>query len=268
MSATTSSDSTEKVTVEIRSELVLIGLNRPDFYNRVDPDTLAALARAYFDYDNDDSLRAAVLFGHGPNFSRGIDVDAFSELGRSGRTFVLGSNMIDPLAKTGRLRKPLIVATHGETWNMGHELHLVGDIRVTSKDVQFGQDEVSHGRFPGGGATVRFVRDAGWANAMRYMLAGEHWDAAEAYRMGEVQFVADDPKGAIEMALQIASKIANCAPLGIATTLNSAHLAIDSGESNALSKLDAQYGALYQTEDFIEGRKAEAEGRLPHYQGR
>src|SRR5271156_3361178 len=268
MTVTTPSGSIGKVTVERRDELVLIGLNRPDFYNRVDPDTLSALARAYFEYDNDDALRAAVLFGHGPNFSRGIDVDAFSELGRSGRSFVLESNMIDPLAKNGGLRKPLIVATHGDTWNMGHELHLVGDIRVTSRDVEFGQDEASHGRFPGGGATVRFVRESGWANAMRYMLTGDHWDATEAYRMGEVQFVADDPNGALEMALQIASTVAHCAPLGVATALASAHLAIDNTEAEALASLNAQYGALYQTEDFIEGRTAEAEGRPPQFQGR
>jgi len=269
VSATTPSESTDKVTVERRSEVVLIGINRPDVDNRVDPDTFSGLARAYFDYDNDSSLRAAVLFGHGPSFSRGIDVYAYSELAQSGRSFVLEDDMTDPLATAGRrLKKPLIVATHGDTWNMGHELHLVGDIRVTSRDAQFGQDEVSHGRFPGGGATVRFVREVGWANAMRYMLTGDHWDATEAYRMGEVQFVADDPNGALEMALQIASTVAHCAPLGVATALASAHLAIDNTEAEALASLNAQYGALYQTEDFIEGRTAEAEGRPPQFQGR
>ena len=39
---------------------------------------------------------------------------------------------------------------------MGHELHLLADIRVASADVRFGQDENTHGRFPGGGSTVRF----------------------------------------------------------------------------------------------------------------
>jgi len=268
MSTNRRSDSTDKVTVERRDRVMLIGINRPTIFNRIDPDTYSALASAYFNYEHDTSLRAAVLFGHGQCFSRGIDVDAFAELGRSGRSFVLGDNTIDPLAKKGGLRKPLIVATHGDTWNMGHELFLVGDIRVASKDTQFGQDEVSHGRFPGGGSTVRFVRESGWANAMRYMLTGDHWDATEAYRIGEVQFVADDPDGALESALQIASKVAQCAPLGVASTLTSAHLAIDKSESEALASLDVQYGALYRTEDFIEGRKAEAEGRLPQFEGR
>jgi enoyl-CoA hydratase/carnithine racemase len=257
-----------KVTIETRDRVVLIGINRPYIHNRIDPETFYGLAKAYFDYDNDPSLRAAVLFGHGPNFSQGNDVDAYAALAQSGRAFVLDDTMIDPLGKARRLSKPLIVVTHGDCWNMGHEIHLAADIRVASADTRFGQDEASHGRFPGGGATIRFVREAGWANAMRYMLTGDHWNADEAYRMGEVQHVAADSSAALSQGLAIAAKVAQCAPLGIATTLASAHLAIDGTEEAAFAKLNEQYGALYRTDDFIEGRKAEAENRPPHYQGR
>jgi len=103
---------------------------------------------------------------------------------------------------------------------------------------------------------------------MRYMLTGDHWSAEEAYRMGEVQQVAATPEQALEAGVQIANKIAACGPLGIKTTLLSAHLAVDPEEEAALSKLDAQFGALFHTQDFQEGRKAEAEGRNPIYQGR
>ena len=48
----------------------------------------------------------------------------------------------------------------------------------------------------------------------------------------------------------------------------SAHQVIDPIEADALSKLGAQYSALYRTEDFLEGRRAEAEGRPPKYQGK
>jgi enoyl-CoA hydratase/carnithine racemase len=151
---------------------------------------------------------------------------------------------------------------------MAHELFLVADIRIASADTRFGQDEDTHGRFPGGGSTIRFPREVGWGNAMRYMLTGDHWSAEEAYRMGEVQQVAATPEQALEAGVQIANKIAACGPLGIKTTLLSAHLAVDPEEEAALSKLDAQFGALFHTQDFQEGRKAEAEGRNPIYQGR
>jgi enoyl-CoA hydratase/carnithine racemase len=44
------------------------------------------LARAYAAYDADDDLRAVVRFGHGEDFTRGIDVDAFAEALRTGTT--------------------------------------------------------------------------------------------------------------------------------------------------------------------------------------
>jgi hypothetical protein len=72
-----------KITVGRRGEIVLIGINRPQIHNRFDPDALFGLAAAYYDVDNDPSPRAAVFFGHGENFSRGIDVDAFAPLPES-----------------------------------------------------------------------------------------------------------------------------------------------------------------------------------------
>src|SRR6266516_4013593 len=107
-------NSSAKVTVERRGQIVLIGINRPYIHNRVDPETYAGLAMAYYQYDHDPSLRAAVLFGHGENFSRGIDVDAFQALAASGRALMTEGEAIDPLPKTkARLSKPLVVVVHG-----------------------------------------------------------------------------------------------------------------------------------------------------------
>ena len=92
--------------------------------------------------------------------------------------------------------------------------------------------------------------------------------AADTRFVGVVQEIAPTRDQALKVGINIAAKIAACGPLGIKTTLASAHLAIDSSEAEALSKLSAQYGALYRTEDFKEGRKAEAEARPPIYQGR
>jgi len=61
----------------------------------------------------------------------------------------------------------------------------------------------------------------------------------------------------------LAQKIAACGPLGIKATLESAHLSIDESEAAAFAKLNEQSGALFHTEDFIEGRNAEAEGHPP-----
>jgi enoyl-CoA hydratase len=257
------------VTVERRGDIVLVGLNRPFIQNRIDPPTRLRLAETFYQYEHDPTLRALVLFGHGEQFSRGIDVDASQAVVAAGRRALDPAETLDPLGNSQPHRtKPLVVVVHGDTWNLGHELYLAGDIRVAAANTRFGQDENTHGRFPGGGATVRFVREAGWGNAMRYMLTGDHWGAEESYRMGITQRIAANADAALEAGVSMARKIAACAPLSIKATLASAHQMIDPVEADALSKLGAQYSALYRTEDFIEGRRAEAEGRRPKYQGK
>lgn len=48
-----------KVTVERRGIVLLIGINRPDRHNRVDPETFRGLARAYSAFDGDPILMPA-----------------------------------------------------------------------------------------------------------------------------------------------------------------------------------------------------------------
>jgi enoyl-CoA hydratase len=88
---------------------------------------------------------------------------------------------------------------------------------------------------------------------MRYILTGDHWTAQEARRIGTIQEISATPQAAPDRAVAIANKIAACGPLGIKTALASAHLAIDPVEAEALSRLDAQFGALFHTRDFCQG---------------
>ncbi len=257
------------ITVERRGDIVLVGLNRPFIQNRIDPPTRIRLAETFYQYEHDPSLRALVLFGHGDNFSRGIDVAAAQAGIIAGQRATGTAPTIDVLGNAQPHRsKPVVVVVHGDTWNLGHEIYLACEVRIAAANTRFGQDENTHGRFPGGGATVRFVREAGWGNAMRYMLTGDHWSAEESFRMGVTQQIAPTPEAALEAGIAIARKIAACAPLSIKATLASAHQYVDPVEADALSKLGAQYSALYRTEDFLEGRRAEAEGRPPQYKGK
>src|SRR5580692_11848102 len=100
---------TVKLTVERRGQIVLLGINRPEIQNRIDPETFEILGRAYYDYEHDPTLRVAILFGHGPNFSRGIDVDAFAARLRNGNSSAPPNpRLIDPLGRSGpKLSKPV-----------------------------------------------------------------------------------------------------------------------------------------------------------------
>jgi enoyl-CoA hydratase len=72
-----------------------------------------------------------------------------------------------------------------------------------------------------------------------------------------------------EVAIDIANRIAARGPFGIKATLAVAHLAINgSADAAAYAKLEAKHVKLFGSEDFLEGRKAEAENRPPAFRGR
>ena len=262
------------ITVERRDDIVLIGINRTTMNNRLDGVTRRRMGEAFYAFDHDPSLRVAVLFGHGNSFSRGIDVDAAQANFQStppsaAQPAAPQTGTVDILGKaTPPPTKPVVVVAHGDTWNLGHEIYLACDVRIAAANTDFGQDENTHGRFPGGGATVRFVREAGWGNAMRYMLTGDHWSAEESFRMGITQVVAATPQAALDAGLAMARKIAAAAPLSTKATLTSARHVTTPIEADALARTNAVYAGLYKTEDFLEGRRAEAEGRPPKYRGK
>lgn len=262
-------DPAPSVRVERRGPVVLIGIDRPDADNRIDPSTFVQLATAYHDYEQDPSLRAAVLYGHGPHFSAGLDVAAFAPVLASGTFDPFVPGMINPLQTTRpRLTKPVVGVAHGHTFFMGHELFLATDVRVAAENTVFSQAENTRAVFPGGGATVRFPAEAGWAVAMRYMLTGDTWSAREAQRMSLLIDVAPDQESALELGISLAHRIAAAAPLSTRATLASAHTAVDDARQGAFDALLPAFGELLRTEDFAERRRSLDHQRTPEYRGR
>ena len=256
-----------KIDLERRGPVLLIGINRPDALNRADTPILVGIGKAYYQLEHDDELRVAVLHGVGPNFCRALDVPAITAPAANFVASIKASDVIVPMGQWAPFRtKPVVVAVQGLTWGVGHELFLYADIRVAASDTRFRHPEVSVGVFPGGGATARFTREAGWANAMRYMLTGQEWGADEAYRMGLVQEVTP-PGKQLDRAIELANKIAAVAPLGVRATMASARQAVSS-EEPALAAAFEEFRGIVRSEDAKEGQLALREGRKPEFHGR
>jgi enoyl-CoA hydratase/carnithine racemase len=152
------------VVVERRPNgVLLIGIDRPEAQNRIDIPTFNALGQAYYELEHDDSLRVAVLYAKGPDFSRGLDLPSWGAALAAG-AFRQPPKFLDPLGTAGPVRsKPVVVAVQGQVTRVAHELFLAADVRVAAQDAVFNQGEVTAASFPGGGATIRFTREAGWA---------------------------------------------------------------------------------------------------------
>lgn len=187
-----------RVTVERRGHVLLIGLDRPEKRNAADIQLLTELSRAYAVLEREPQVRVGVVFAHGEHFTAGLDLaDIAPRIGVNGLD-ITPDDGIDPWQLSGaRLTKPVVIAVQGTCLTLGIELMLASDIAIAAESTRFAQIEVSRGILPFGGATIRFPRAVGWGNAMRWILTGDSFDAAEAHRMGLVQEVAPTARSSI-----------------------------------------------------------------------
>jgi enoyl-CoA hydratase/carnithine racemase len=268
MSENTSLPILNTVSLELDGHVLLIGLNRPQKRNAFNLAMLTDLARAYALLEGDSSVRAGVLFAHGDHFTGGLDLADVGPSIAAGELQFPPDDGRDPWRLDGSWTTPLVAAAHGWCMTLGIELLLAADIRVAAADTRFTQLEVRRGIYPFGGATIRLPRDAGWGNAMRWLLTGDEFDAAEAHRIGLVQEVTDDAATAVARAREIAHTIADrAAPLGVKATLASAQLAREHGEQVAIDRLRPDVTALFGTADAAEGVQSFVERRQARFQG-
>ena len=249
------------------NHVLLIGLNRVAKRNAFDPPMFHDLARAYGEYEADGDLWCAVVFAHGPHFTGGIDLAQFASLFERDDPFAQDAGQIDPFGLRSHLSKPLVMAVQGITFTIGIEMLLAADIRIAANDARFAQLEIVRGLYPLGGATFRLVREAGWGNAMRYLLTADEFGSAEALRMGLVQEVTE-PGKQLERAVAIAERIAAQAPLGVQATLRSARLSIMEGEAQAVARVRDDMPRILASEDFREGLASFRERRAARFLGK
>jgi enoyl-CoA hydratase/carnithine racemase len=256
------------VTIEERGHVLVMGLNRPEKRNAFNLAMIDELAAAYHRLEADDEIRCGVLFGYGDHFTGGLDLAEVGPLVREGRLDFSSPGRRDPWRKDGTWSTPLVMAVQGWVMTLAIELLLAADIRIAASDARFAQMEINRGIYAFGGATIRLPRDAGWGNAMRWLLTGEPYDAQEALRIGLVQEVVE-PGRQLDRAVELAEAIATkSAPLGVKATLASAHRARLEGEAAAFARLEPDMAELFETEDGREGLQSFIERREARFSGR
>lgn len=257
-----------RITAETHGHLLLMGLNRPEKRNAFDLEMYEELAGAYGELDRNPELRCGVLFAHGDHFTSGLELDKWAAVFSTGK-WTLPENCIHPLGidPGKRCKKPVVMAIRGRCYTIGFELLLAQDIRVASSDARIALLEVKRGIYPVGGGTVRLFSEIGWGNAMRYLLTGDEITGAEAYRLGLVQEVTE-PGKEFDRAVEIATGIAKCAPLGVMAALKSARIARLEGESAAIARLIPDLMPIMTSEDAVEGVMSFIERREANFKGK
>jgi enoyl-CoA hydratase/carnithine racemase len=245
-----------RITLDRDGHVLLIGFNRPEKRNATDFPMLQELSLAYGELERDPELRAGFVYAHGDHFTGGLDLaDVGPRIGAGGLDIVPEGG-INPWQVSGtQLSKPVVIAVQGICLTLGIELMLASDIAVAAESTSFAQIEVARGILPFGGATLRFPRAVGWGNAMRWILTGDTFDAAEAHRIGLVQEVVPDGEQ-YARGLELAQRIAAQAPLAVQAALANARIAVRDGEAAAEDRLQPELVKLVASEDARIGMEA------------
>jgi len=245
-----------RITTEVDGHVLLIGFDRVEKRNAADAQLIEELALAYGRLERDPDLRVGVVFAHGDHFTAGLDLaDIGPRIGPEGIDLV-PEDGIHPWQVAGQqLSKPVVIAVQGTCLTLGIELMLASDIAIAAESTTFAQLEVARGILPFGGATLRFPRAVGWGDAMRWILTGDTFDAAEAHRIGLVQEVVPDGTQ-LARARELADRIAAQAPLAVQAALANARLAIREGDAAAEAALQPELVRLAGSEDARIGMEA------------
>ena len=180
------------VYTESNGAVLTIILARPEKRNAVDRKTANALHEAFTDFEADDNLKVAVLWGEGGNFCAGADLEAVGDPERRNEIEATGTAPGPMGPSRMDLSKPVIAAVSGYAVAGGLELALLCDMRVVEASATFGVFCRRWGVPLIDGGTVRLPRIIGHGNAMDMILTGRPVGADEAKTMGLANRVVPD----------------------------------------------------------------------------
>jgi len=253
--------------IERRDHVATVVLDRPEAGNSLDPDTVTALEEAWRDLAHDDDVWVVVVTGAGDRFfCTGTDLKKTPPPSESYASSLLNGRGIR-LGPPSTFLKPTIASINGMAVGGGLEIALACDLRVAATTAQFGLSEVRVGSLAGQGGTQRLPRAIPRAIAMKMLLTGERIGAEEAHRIGLVSDLYD-PAELSERTHELAATICRAAPLSVRAAKLAATRGADLPLEAGLALEDQLWGALRDTEDRLEGRRAFAEKRPPKWAAR
>lgn len=207
----------QNIVTEIDNDVGIITLSRPDRHNAFDDVAVVELLQALAGMEADAGVRAVVLSSAGRTFCAGADLSWMQRAAGYGAEENQrdAKVMAEMLKKLARLSKPTVARVHGQANGAGLGLVAACDIAIATFDTQFALGEVRLGLLPAVVAPY-LLAAVGERHARRYMLTGETFSAAEAYRLGLVhEMVADE--AALDLAVgQVVDDLLQGAPKALA----------------------------------------------------
>jgi len=257
-----------KVLVEREGAVGFITFNRPERHNAMAVEMWAAVPEALDRLEGDDAVRVIVLRGAGGKaFISGADISQF-EKQRSGASGNIGYDTLVGAAnqRLAATRCPTIAMIRGYCIGGGLGVALQCDLRIATRESRFGIPAARLGVGYGHPGLKRLMDVVGPAFAMEIFFTARQFSADEALAMGLVNRVLDD--GGLESYVaDYCARVAENAPLTIGAVKTCVRELLRGRELDR-ERCEAAVRACFESEDYVEGRRAFMEKRKPVFKGR
>jgi 2-(1,2-epoxy-1,2-dihydrophenyl)acetyl-CoA isomerase len=253
--------------------IATLTFNRPETLNALDDTMAVELCAKLERLTQDRAVRAIVLTGAGRAFMAGGDVDAMRaalDLPPARRTRAIGKLVRHAqlaVATIARSPKPIMASVNGAAAGFGLALVAACDVAIAADDATFTSAYNKLGASPDGGATFNLPRLLGARVAAQWLYLDERHSAADALRVGLVNWVVP----AAELASATRERAERLAALSPAAFSTTKHLIADAPARTLDAQLLAEqrgFLACTSQHDFREGSRAFAERRAPNFVAR
>jgi len=197
----------KSVLFDVKDDVALITLNRPDRHNAICQDLLVNLYNYIDEVARSGDIKVAIITGAGKSFCSGLDLEVigkdnlFNPRGD-------GKDFPDVLAAC---TKPVIGAINGNAITGGLEIALNCDFLIASEKARFIDSHAKVGIHPGWGMTQLLQQAVGQRMAKQMSFTCRPLSAEEAFRCGLVNEVLP-PEKLLPRAMEIARDICTVNP--------------------------------------------------------
>lgn len=243
-------------------------INNPERHNAISLEMWQSAADVLEQMAADKATRVVVVTGAGGKaFASGADISKF-ETERATQEAVAHYQQTSArfYETLENFPKPTIAVIRGYCIGGGLALAVACDLRLCTENSRFGVPAAKLGLGYGYAGIKRLTRLVSTSNAQEIFYTARQFSAQEAYEMGLVNRVlADDQLETF--AMDYVNRIRENAPLTI-ESVKAITLAISEDESQRdHARLDALVARCFDSQDYIEGRRAFMQKRKPVFTG-
>ncbi len=248
---------TATVHTEVRGEILMVKLCRPEKRNAVNDEMIQTLEKVFSTVPPE--VKCAVLYGDGKHFSAGLDLSELKETDVMEGLYHsrMWHTALDKL-QFGKV--PIVAVVHGACVGGGLELASACHIRVAEASTFYALPEGQRGIFVGGSASVRIPKLIGMARMADMMFTGRVITAEEGNIVGLSQYLVPEGKG-IEKGIELATKICSNTTTTNYGLMHVLPRIVDASQDQALM-MESLIAAISQTSaeskerltDFLKGK--------------